>query len=377
MIMEGRMVMNSIYTAYYDLVAMAGILNIKNNNKFSAVHVYPLFRDLCLMVYQINKDILNESIDLDPNIEKIRHRVHLHGNKNNFKVFKRIIDLHTYQFGNDIDNLGFYLDGDQLVGSTIYSSYIFQDTQFFSTDPKETRNNAFAFSKMMGETIGVVVEKLIEKSNYTLPPIEIPSFLFLDNKTYRDKDILNTNFYGEEQNQNVVLTRLVISLQEASTCVWLYKGIFNNSTTGLQIENYILLRLLTIKTDEVMDNLKNMRIFLTDTFDGIDKECEFGLSGILHDFVDSELEKECRKLRNMVHYNEEKDNFLDYVYNEVKKDENYIKILVNKIVNDYMDPLNSIVSNYMQISNINSMNGFEKVTRRILSLVKRRDFRSS
>ena len=128
--------MKSIYTAYYDLLSMAGALNVKNNKKFLAAHVYPLLRDLCLMIYQINKDILDNSLDLDPNIKKIRHRVKLYEKKNNIKVYKRIIDLHTYQFGNDIDNLGFYLEGKRLVGSTIYTTYIFQDTHFFSSNPK-------------------------------------------------------------------------------------------------------------------------------------------------------------------------------------------------------------------------------------------------
>ncbi|WP_047984589.1 hypothetical protein [Ornithinibacillus californiensis] len=367
--------MYSIYTAYYDLIATASLLNIKKNKKFSAVPVYPLFRDICLMIYQINKDILDDSVQLDPTIKKIRHRVKLFQKKDNYKVYNRIVDLHTYQFGNDIDNLGFYLEGDKLVGSTIYTTYIFQDTHFFSTNPKETGKIALAFAKMVGESAGLIIEKLIEKSNYTLPLMDPPTFLYNDDKPYRDKDILSTKFYGEDQNHNVALTRLVVSLQEASTCIWLYKGI-SIKYDKLQLENYILLRLLTIKADEVMDNLKNMRRFLPDNFNQIDENCQFKLSAIINKF-DSEIEEECKELRNMIHYNEDRENFLDYVNSKMKKDNNYINALTYKIVSDYMAPFNDIISDYLRINNIKSMSDFEKITRRVFTLIKRRDFRST
>ena len=367
--------MNSIYTAYYDLIATVSLLNIKNNKKFPAVPVYPLFRDICLMIYQINKDILNDSVQLDPTIKKIRHRVKLFQKKDNYKVYNRIVDLHIYQFGNDIDNLGFFLEDDKLVGSTIYSTYIFQDTHFFSTNPKETGKNALAFAKMVGESAGLILEKIREKSNYTLPQIDFPTFVYNDDNPYKEKDILSTKFYGEEQNHNVALTRLIISLQEASTSIWLYKGI-SSKYDKLQLENYILLRLLSIKADEIMDNLKNMRSFLPDNFNKIDKSCQFKLSSIINKF-DSEIEKECRELRNMIHYNEDRGNFLDYVNSQIKEDKDYITRLNYKIINDYMAPFNDIISDYLQINNIKSMSGFEKITRRIFTLIKRKDFRST
>lgn len=369
--------MNSIYTAYYDLIATASLLNIKNNKKFSAIQVYPLFRDICLMIYQINKDILDNSVKLDPTIKKIRHRVKLFQKKDNYKVYNRIVNIHTSQFGNDIDNLGFYLEGDKLKGSTIYSTYIFQETDFFCTNPKETSEKVFAFAQMIGETVGLIVEKLIEKSNHTLPLIDdIPTFIYKDDEAYTEKDILSTKFYGEERNENVALTRLVIGLQEASTCIWLYNGFSKHNYGKLQFENYILLRLLTIKADEIMDNIKNMRRFLSDNFNHIDKNCQLRLSKIINDF-DRELEKECRVLRNMIHYNEERENYLDYVNNKLRNNKNYINTLTYKIVNDYMKPLNNIISDYLQINNLKSMSDLEKIARRTFSLVKRKDFRSS
>lgn len=49
------------------------------------------------------------------------------------------MDFHINQFGNDIDNLGFYLKEGQLVGSTIYPTYIFIDTDFFRIYHKKVK----------------------------------------------------------------------------------------------------------------------------------------------------------------------------------------------------------------------------------------------
>jgi hypothetical protein len=366
--------MSAIYTAYYDLIGMAGLINLKNNKKFSAIPVYPLLRDICLMIYQINKEILGDSIDLDPNIKKIRHRVKLYEKKNNFNVYQRIIDHHIHQFGNDIDNIGFYLDGEQLVGSTIYSTYIFKDTQFLTDNPKESGTNVYNFAKLVGETVAIMLEKLIEKSNHSLPLPDIPLFIYSDDKPYTEKDIHSNQFFAKEPIQNVLLTRLVISLQEASTCIWLYNGIPGDNR--LQFDNYILLRLLSIKADEVMDNLKNMQSFIPDIFNQVDKECNFSFSKLVSDF-DREIKDECVELRNMIHYDEDGTNFLDYVNNKLRNDSNYINHINYKIVRHYMEPLSKLISNYLNINDTRSMKDFEKIVRRLLSLAKRKNFRES
>jgi hypothetical protein len=300
--------------------------------------------------------------------------VKLFQKKNNFQTYQRIIDTHSNQYGNDIDNLGFYMDGEQLVGSTLYTTYIFQDTQFFSNNPEETRNNIYCFSRLVGKTVGIIIEKLIEKSNNSLPIFEPPIFVPRDEKAYTEKDILNTQFFVKEPNHNVFLTRLVLSLQEASTCNWLYSGIPN--ANNLQLDSYILLRLLSIKADEVMDNLKNMQSFLPYNFNQVDEECNFSLSKIINDF-DEELRDECVQLRNMIHYDENNRNFLDYVHEKLREDSNYINHLTFMLVREYMEPLRKLISNYLKVSDMRSMNDLEKIARRLFSLVKSNDFRES
>lgn len=360
--------MNAIYTAYYDLVGMTGLLSIKkeDNKKFHAVHIYPLFRDICLMIYQINKELLDNAIDLNPDIKKIRHRVKLYQKRNNFKVYERIIDMHIDKFGNDIDNLGFYLEGKQLVGSTIYSTYIFQNTEFFSNDIKQPNESIFRFSQLIGETVVLIIGKLREKSNYSLPEFKIQNFIYIENTPYINKDLLKSSFFADESQQNVLLTRLIISLQEATTCKWLYDGIKESNELG--IHNYILLRLLSIKTDEVMDNLKNMQKFLKNDFDKLDEDSNYEVSKLIKKFNEN-LKNECSILRNMIHYDIQGENFLDYVRNKMQADSTYINSISKELVKEYMSPLSKLISNYLNINNKKSMSDFEKILRRLKSLI--------
>jgi hypothetical protein len=365
--------MNHIYTAYFDLIAMAGLMNIKNNEKFFAVPVYPLARDICLMVYQINKEILNDSLKLDPTIKSIRHKVKLYQKKDNYKIYEGIVNQHIYQFGNDVDNLGFYSDENQLVGSTIYNTYVFQDTGFFSADPSQTREKGYNFFKMVGETIGITIDELIKQSNYTLPLVEVPSFTIKDNEPYITKDILSTKFFGEDLTKNIISTRLLLSLQEASTSIWLFNVILPSER--FQINNYILLRLLTIKADEIMDNLKNIRKFSRVNFDEIDIKINYKLTNLITNY-EKRLERECKELRNMIHYNSERENFFDFVANKLKADTNYINRLTNEVIKTLMEPINEMISNYLEVSRFESMKDYEKIARRLWSIVKRKNYRS-
>jgi hypothetical protein len=137
-----------------------------------------------------------------------------------------------------------------------------------------------------------------------------------------------------------------------------------------------LLRLLSIKADEVMDNLKNMQSFISDIFNQLDKECNFSFSKLVSDF-DREIKDECVELRNMIHYDEDGTNFLDYVNNKLRDDCNYINHINYKIVRHYMEPLSKLISNYLNINDTRSMKDFEKIVRRLLSLAKRKNFRES
>lgn len=363
--------MNDLRTAYYDMVAIAGLMNIKNE-KFLAVHVYSIFKDFCLIVYEINKDILDDRIELDYQIKKVRNRVHLYEKGNNIKIYNRIIDIHIKQFGNDIDNLGFYLTNDKLEGSTVYSAFIFQDTKVFERNPIDTKNKSLKLAKLVGETAGLVMEELIKKANNNFQKLTIPDFEFKDLDSYTLKDIRHISLYSKNDKYNVLITRLLLCLQEASTSIWLYQEL-KVKTTNLNMKNYILLRLISIKCDEIFDNLKNMQQYLDEHFKLFDLECGHNISKKIEDFEMS-IGPEVQKLRNTLHY--KNDNFLEYVSGKLFENPDYIEILSKVIVKEYLSPIKILISNYLKVDKMRSMSNLEKYTRRTYSIVTKKDFKS-
>ncbi|KMQ31337.1 MULTISPECIES: hypothetical protein [Bacillus cereus group] len=357
--------MSAIHTAYYDLMGMSYLLRLQKNQKNNAVHLFPLARDICLILYQINKELFDDSISIDPNIKKIRHRVKLYEKRDNINIYNRIMDFHINQFGNDIDNLGFYLKERQLVGSTIYPTYIFIDTDFFPDLSQESQIDFKSFFVKVGETINLLMDKLVIDSNGALEYSEFPIFVHNDEKKYRDKDIHDSVFFIGEAEEKIIITRLILSLQEASTCIWLY-NILQLNTTELNLDKYILMRLSSIKIDEVMDNIKNMSKFLKGKFTKIDENHNYEFSRLISDY-DKDIGEECRVLRNMIHYNKNDVNFLDYLHIKLADDSTYIDGLLNKIINNYMEPLCLLITNYLDVDNKRSMSDWEKISKRLHS----------
>ncbi len=127
--------------------------------------------------------------------------------------------------------------------------------------------------------------------------------------------------------------------------------------------------MLSIKADEIMDNLKNIQSFLQDDFKKIDSKCNYKLSSLISSF-EGELAEECRYLRNMLHYNEEKTNFLDYIVTKHESDSTYVKTTIGSIVLNYMEPLYATISEYLNVENLKSMNDFEKIYKRLRTKIK-------
>ncbi|WP_156847949.1 hypothetical protein [Marinococcus halotolerans] len=206
-----------------------------------------------------------------------------------------------------------------------------------------------------------------EISNVDLPPFTPRNIISIDDLSYSYKDLHHEQIFKYEATTNVVITRLLFTLQEAYTCVWLYNGI--SGSDRLDLNNYILLRMLSIKADEIMDNLKNIQSFLQDDFKKIDSKCNYKLSSLISSF-EGELAEECRYLRNMLHYNEEKTNFLDYIVTKHESDSTYVKTTIGSIVLNYMEPLYATISEYLNVENLKSMNDFEKIYKRLRTKIK-------
>ncbi|RKL65798.1 DNA polymerase III subunit gamma/tau [Salipaludibacillus neizhouensis] len=361
---------SAIETAYYDLCGIAYLIRLKDNKKFSKVPVYSLARDACLIIYQINKEIFNNEFTLHQNIKNIRHKVKLYNKGNNRQIYENILQNSIKQFGDDVDNIGLFIENDMLVGSTIFQQYLFIDTNILESNPRINQRNALEFFKYVGATayeFSVSLEG-ITKSNVISFEL-LPTFNYSDDSDYSSKDIHHSQLYKEEESLNIIITRLLLILQETTFCLWLSHGVrFDND--DLTIDIYITLRLISIKSDEVMDNLLNMKKFLKEDFDKIDQSCNQELSNIIEHY-NIELKDECKILRNFLHYNFKGENFLDYVIKKTKENPDYSEEIVEKINHGVMKPLSKVLSHYFEIDRMKSMSEWEKIRNRIITLSKK------
>lgn len=357
-------------TAYHDLCGIIYLIQLKENKKYAQVPVYSLLRDACLIIYQINKEILNSEFVLDPKVKKIRHKVKLYNKGNNKLIYQKILQNSIHQFGDDIDNIGLYFEGDKLVGSTIFHQYLFLDTDILGSNPKSTQKNAIQFAKYVGSIAAQFAFAM--KKEFVLSPIQIdsiPPFQYKDAVEYTPKDVHYFQLYKNESISNVIITRLLLILQEVTFCLWLHKGIKFSGNSSLTLDNYIALRLISIKVDEVMDNLKNIRKFLKTEFNELDKQCKMQFTKIIKRY-DQKLNSECTLLRNLLHYDFKGENFFDYLIKMTAINPKYSEEIIWNINTFVMQPLSEVISEYFKADTLRSMSVLEKYGRRILTLLK-------
>ncbi|WP_226035412.1 DNA polymerase III subunit gamma/tau [Aquibacillus saliphilus] len=354
-------------TAYFDLLGIIYLLEVKENSKYTQVPVYSLARDFCLIIYQINRDLLNDSVKLDKNIKSMRHKVKLFQKGKNKEIYQKIIDSSISQFGDDVDNIGFYLDNGLLAGSTFFPQYIFLDTDILGNKPRMNQQNSLKFFQYVGATSSYMfdeVNKVITDQSIKLEAL--PEFIYPDKLPYQTKDVHYSNlFIGEDQ---VALTRLLFIVQEATTCLWLKNGI-STVRSELTLDNYITIRLLSIKADEVMDNLINMKRFLKESFNRIDDYCCGRLTGLIQ-YYEQTLLVECKQLRNFLHYNKSDENFYDFILTEIDKNNLYVNNLIDQIVLELMKPLVEVISSYFQVDKMESMTDWKKIRNRLKTLIR-------
>lgn len=356
--------MSHLKTAYYDLLGIMYIITSKGNKKFPSVPVYTLARNACLIIYQIYNDILKDTDLLDNDYKKIRNKVHLYQKKNNKKVYKEISHRHVAMFGDDIDNLGFYLEGGELVGSTVYPSYIFYDTTFLESDEKDKMSKAtYQFAEQVGVLSRSLLLEICELSNGELSPVSLPSLLCEDLEDYETKDTLWGEVFTDDENYNVAVIRLLLIQQEIASCIWLKKVLEADQTSNM-FHKYILLRQLSISLDEIMDNLMNLQKHLGVYFQKVDESCDCRVSHLIHDY-EVKIQKECQVLRNMIHYSESGVNFCDYLQSKLGKEPQYADLMIHAMAQDYLQPLSVVLSRYFDIENKRSMSDLEKIMIRL------------
>ncbi len=309
------------------------------------------------MLYEANKVLKNTEIiqgDL-PNmevIEEIRHKVKTTQGNNNRVMFKKLLEAHVSLIGNDIDNLGFYLDGDTLVGSTLFSTYIFDGT------PLQNVYDKAAYTDLTSE-LGELLQLLITLIDRDVD-LESKPLLLKDAKRYKGKDIWDKIFFTDDISYNVFLTRILLIQSEITSCIWM-KEHLNYKSTAFNFDKYILLRLTSIKMFEIMRNIEDIRERLKGHWVDLNYNV---LDEKIQQYV-GKHKKEMTTLRNMLHYSNECINFYDYVIQQLNADPNYVDDLLNTIFEEYIIPFRKVISDNIDITNYQSMNIFEKIVKRL------------
>ncbi|KZN97126.1 hypothetical protein AZI98_06090 [Aeribacillus pallidus] len=369
---------NAVMTAYIDLKSIQRlILNLNENKEFACTHIYSIFRDTCLIIHEIIDKILDNVIEVDERIKKIRNTVHLYikkGGGQNQKVYKKIVDYHINAFGEDTNNIGFYLnESNEVIGSTLYCAYIFLRTEnlpFPNSETKdEIRDKTFSFAQYIGEVSAILLNMLEELFEIKTSD-ELMTFEKVDSKeSYRCKDVNHKLLFSFKSDlSNSFILRLIFSLQEINDVIWLKEKYIDKLQKPINLDWYILLRLVSLKTDEIMDNFFNIKQHLENDF----QEWNIKSNGNVEYLIDKYeqgIKEECSTLRNMIHYNIEtesiEDNFLGFYNKKVSQDLEYPLKFVNEVINLYFKPLRSEILKYLNIDKITPLSDWEIIKNRL------------
>ncbi|MGE6499258.1 hypothetical protein ACQKF0_02680 [Bacillus wiedmannii] len=371
---------NAITTAYIDLRAIQKlILNVQKNKEFKSTHVYSLLRDMCLIIDEVIDAFFKDSINVDERISKIRNHVHLYGKKRgqNQKIYRKILDYHIEAYGDDVNNIGFYLNSDgEVVGSTLYAAYILLDTKNlpFPMIEKSTHvaERNFSFAKYIGElssTLANAIEKeLVLQVTENIGAIEE----IYNEEIYGCKDINHKDLFVLESDvANTFIFRLILSLQEISDVIWLRDRYIERLNQVAFLDLYIMLKLTTLKTDEIMDNLLNIKQHSKELFYEWNNERNGEIESLLKKY-EQEMKEECSMMRNMIHYDieskNEESNFVGHLNNKVNQESDYLINTINVIIDLYLRPLRYEILHYLKIKEIKSLSDWEMIMNRLSKL---------
>ena len=359
--------MKYISTINHDLQGISKLLLFNNHSNFSSVAVYSIFRDSCVMLYEIVKvlkkdGILREEVPNFEIIESIRHKVKSNQGRDNREIFNNILTTHFNLFGEDIDNLGFYLEEGRTSGSTIYITYIFDNTPLFNSI--DTGQVIKEFSTEIGRMIAQVMKSIQQPLVLTSKNIIADVY----ESGYELKDIWHKKLFTEDITFNVCLMRLLIIQNEISSCLWLEKHL-DYKTAEYTLDKYLLLRLSSIKFYQTMENLIDIKERVPQHYSSLGLNC---LDSILL-YYKNELRDEIKTLRDMLHYSNHQINFFEYVTDNLVKDNMYVDNILQILLIDFFPKIKESISNSLNISSIRSMNDWEKIIRRIDTKIKSRN----
>lgn len=350
---------NYLITINHDIQGLCKIiLEGSSSINFNSGPVLSFFRDICMVIYEANKTLKRDGvIDSDlllmDSITEVRHKIKSNQGLKNKDIFLKLLNGHKEIFGDDIDNLGFYIDNEILAGTSLYATFVFADTPLY---------NQFDKDKIIDFTsiIGGLSQEILLKINQPLFLISNP-LLIQNEKEYILKDIWDRRFYTEDITYNVYLTRLLLIQNELNSCVWLNNHL-DYKYPGLNLDKYMILRLISTKLFETIRNLFDIKQRLNSHWRNVNQ-----LDNILDNYIN--IKDEIKTLRDMIHYDNEGINFYDYLQEKMKQDAKYPDEIITIILNHYIYPIRESISNQINIQSYESMGDLEKISRRVASRI--------
>ncbi|MDF9495167.1 hypothetical protein P5772_22095 [Bacillus cereus] len=369
---------SALTTAYTDLKAIEKLfLSVKNNEDFHCSHIYSIFRDTCLIVHEVINAFFKEEIEVDKRIKEIRNHVHLFIKKRGYnkKVFEKVLHYHISAYGKDTNNIGFYVNNGEVIGSTLYIAYLLLETDTLPFPNLQNNTLIQQQSFSLGEYVGQLTAFLSNKINFILDEKIIIKEKcidgILDTNIYTCKDLSHTSLFSEDIQKNIFLLRLIFSLHELNDIIWIHEKYIKKIQKPSFLDLYLQIRLTTLKTDEVIDNLLNLKAHSLGHFAEWNKFTNGEISLFLDNFQ-QQLFNECSMMRNMIHYDLETPyaemNFLGYLNSKQVENTDYISSTMDKIIYSYLYPLKKLINTYLNIESIEPIPEWEIINKRLLDL---------
>ncbi|MGD7045853.1 hypothetical protein [Jeotgalibacillus proteolyticus] len=176
-------------------------------------------------------------------------------------MYRKILDYHINAYGEDVNNIGFYFnEDDEVVGSTLYIAYILLDTgnlPFPSFEEEEQiRDRTLSFAIYIGEISAQLALSFENTFDISLPTSTYNLDRIYAEDSYKCRDINHKALFSSDNDlTNTFILRLIFSLQEINDIIWLRDRYLIKLKNPIYLDSYIILRLTTLKTDEILDNL--------------------------------------------------------------------------------------------------------------------------
>lgn len=347
-------------TAMMDLYMLNRIvLSCGNNDEFCSAFNFVLLRDYCLVFEEIN-NAFGQPIQIDRNINRIRQNIKLFGQRGSLKknddIYLKIRKIHEESFAEYENNIGLYLEENRILGSTIYNTFIFLDSDFenpylvmhdreFQERMKNFLLETIPQTRMKLEPF--VVGKDAEIFYENIVPIEATNLKVVENF-----DVRAEMFFDDEKNSLSFQTtqyRLLICLQELNYMVYIYETFVDRLGKEF-IDDYTFMRILTRGLDSILKNLNNISRYSNLEFcvwiSSLDKDLQKEIKSFANE---SGLLKWASKYRNMVHYDTvSKERYSNFF--EVMKVDNDFKKKCYDIYFEVVMPLQKGISDFFIVS---------------------------